>query len=346
MFVAIVPARKAGEALEKLLSGGFVDRTMKIQRSESEVIVPLSSATIPGNLMEENRIRVEEWDDRRRTCREAPFKDIVRILEKEGVSPALIELLPDRWEMHGDVLILKLHEALLSEKERIVRSYAEVLRAKTVIRDKGIIRGDERIPDTETLLGDNTEGIHYENGIMYSLDASKIMFSSGNIEERMRMATIGCDGETVIDMFAGIGYLSLPIAVYGRPKTIYACEIRRIAYDYLVRNIALNHVEDVMVPVLGDNRGFDPPRKADRIIMGYLQDTHSFLGKALGMLASGGTIYYHENFPNALLPEGPAERLRNVAGEGWKVEIIRQKVVKTFAPGVSHVVVDARFTET
>ena len=346
MFVAVVPAQTAGEALEELLAGGLVDRTMKIQRSESEVFVPLASTNLPGRLVERYRIRIEEWDDRRRIFRESPFKEIANSLESRGLDRALIELLPDRWEMHGDVLILKLHDALLSDKERIAMVYAEVLRAKTVLRDKGSIRGEERVPEMEILLGENTEGIHCENGILYCLDAAKIMFSSGNVKERTRMASVRCDGETIIDMFAGIGYLSLPMAVHGKPETIYSCEIRKLSYDYLVKNIALNHVERCVVPALGDNRDFVPPRKADRIIMGYLRDTYLFLNKALEMLKPGGMIHYHESYPNALLPDGPADRLRRTAGDAWNVEVIEQRVVKTYSPGVSHIVVDARFTSS
>ena len=344
MFVAVISAQLAGEAISEMLESGLVDRTMKIQHSGSEVCVPLISTTLPDKLVDRFRIRIEEWDDRRRVQREPPFKEIAASLEEQGLSPALVELLPDRWEMHGDVLVLKLHDALTANNGLIARTYAEVLRARTVLKDRGIIRGEERIPEMEILLGNNTEGVHFENGILYSLDAARIMFSSGNVEERTRMASVRCDGETIVDMFAGIGYLSLPLAVHQKPKRIYACEIRKLSYDYLVKNVALNHVEECVVPVLGDNRGFMPPQKADRIIMGYLRDTYTFLNKALDLLKPGGVIHYHENYPNALLPDGPVERLRKTAGEGWKVEVLEQRVVKTFAPGVSHIAVDARFT--
>lgn len=344
MFVAVIPNRLAGEAIEEMLTEELIDRSMKIQRSESEVFVPLRSESLPGGLVERFRIRVEEWDDRRRAVREAPFEEIVKTLRERGLGIPLIDLLPDRWEIHGDVITLKLDDRLLPHKSMIAEAYADALRAKTILRDKGTISGEERVPDMELLLGESTEAVHCENGILYCLDAAKIMFSSGNITERMRMASVECDGETVVDMFAGIGYFALPLAVYGRPRVVYACEIRPLSYDYLKKNIKLNRVEEIVEPVLGDCRDFSPPQKVDRIVMGYLRDTFSFLGEALGMLRSGGIIHYHENFPNALLPGGPAERLRKNAGDEWDVEIVDQRVVKTFSPGVSHIVVDARFT--
>lgn len=51
---------------------------------------------------------------------------------------------------------------------------------------------------------------HRENGILYCFDATKCMFSSGNVSEKLRMANMDCTGETVVDLFAGIGYFVLP----------------------------------------------------------------------------------------------------------------------------------------
>ena len=49
--------------------------------------------------------------------------------------------------------------------------------------------------------------------MLYKLDPLKVMFSSGNVDEKQRMAHLDCRGETVVDMFAGIGYFTMPLAV-------------------------------------------------------------------------------------------------------------------------------------
>ena len=46
--------------------------------------------------------------------------------------------------------------------------------------------------------------------MLYSLDVTKCMFSSGNTTERQRMGRLQCAGETVVDLYAGIGYYTLP----------------------------------------------------------------------------------------------------------------------------------------
>ena len=51
---------------------------------------------------------------------------------------------------------------------------------------------------------------HRENGIVYGLDVTRNMFSSGNGTEKARVAARNCDGEVVVDLYAGIGYFTLP----------------------------------------------------------------------------------------------------------------------------------------
>lgn len=65
----------------------------------------------------------------------------------------------------------------------------------------------------EILVGDGSWVTHEENGILYSFDATKCMFSSGNLSEKLRMAHLDCSNETVVDLFAGIGYFVLPFLV-------------------------------------------------------------------------------------------------------------------------------------
>lgn len=43
----------------------------------------------------------------------------------------------------------------------------------------------------------------------YCFDVTKTMFSSGNITEKMRVAKFDCTGQTVVDLYAGIGYYTL-----------------------------------------------------------------------------------------------------------------------------------------
>ena len=77
-------------------------------------------------------------------------------------------------------------------------------------------------------------------------------------------------GEIVVDMFAGIGYFSIPMAVHSKPEKIVSIEINPESFNYLKENLRLNRVEDIISPVLGDCSTAAPEGIADRVIMGYM----------------------------------------------------------------------------
>ncbi len=69
-----------------------------------------------------------------------------------------------------------------------------------------------RDSQAELLLGEDGWVEHKESGVTFCLDATKCMFSSGNVTERTRMGRLkAAAGETVVDLFAGIGYYTLPL---------------------------------------------------------------------------------------------------------------------------------------
>ncbi len=336
-----VPRALAEEFRVSIARQGIVDKTLAILDEGDSVLIPVHRE--PGaDLMGRYHASIVERDFPSRRTRVDP---IDQVRARADVPEELKLLLPEKWEQLGDVVTLRLPKELVRYGRELGEAYAAALKAKTVLRDVAGIAGSYRTPVVETLFGDDPVAVHTENGILYKLDASKVMFSSGNVDERMRMATVECDGETVVDMFAGIGYFSLPLAVYQRPKRVISCELNEVSYGYLLENIALNKVEGKVEPILGDNRALPGDGFADRVVMGYVKTTHEFLHTAFRLLRSGGVLHYHETCPNDLLPGRPVQRLRDAA-RGNRVEVLRFKEVKSYSPGVSHVVVDARFTRT
>jgi tRNA wybutosine-synthesizing protein 2 len=56
-----------------------------------------------------------------------------------------------------------------------------------------------------------------------------------------------------------------------------------------------------------------------------------------------GFIHYHEVCPDELLPDRPTDRLRKVARKiEKKLQILNYRNIKSYAPGVSHVVLDVK----
>ncbi|MDR0309479.1 MAG: class I SAM-dependent methyltransferase family protein, partial [Candidatus Methanoplasma sp.] len=248
--------------------------------------------------------------------------------------------LPAKWEYIGDVVIIKIDDRCLRYKERIGEAYASILGAKSVLADISGIAGELRMPSTSTIYGSDTVSVRLENGIYYEFDAGRIMFASGNIDERMRMKELDCKGETVADMFAGIGYFTLPIAKFTGARKVFACEKNFCSYRYLVKNLERNGVSEKVVPILGDNRDMLGKRFADRVIMGYVQTTSAFLPKALDIVKRGGTVHYHDTFRVGEYKERIEEIFSAAAVKDYEIERIKE--VKSFAPSVSHYVADVR----
>ncbi|MDR3223910.1 MAG: class I SAM-dependent methyltransferase family protein [Methanobrevibacter sp.] len=206
------------------------------------------------------------------------------------------------------------------------------------------ISGQIREPKIELLYGETTETIHKENGCLYNLDLSKIMWSKGNTNERMRIAKLVNDNETVLDMFAGIGYFSIPIAIHSNPKKVIAIEINPNSFNYLKKNIILNKVQNKINPILGNCKDLDRNILVDRIIMGYIKTTHHYLNSAISALNNGGILHYHETVPNKLINTRPINRIKKTA-KNKKVKLLNTKTIKKYAPGVSHVVLDVQINE-
>jgi tRNA wybutosine-synthesizing protein 2 len=261
---------------------------------------------------------------------------------------SLMNRLPDRWEKIGTVVTIKLPDVLKQHQEIIGQAYREVLNCTTVLNDRGGILGLYREPVVDVISGDSiTETIHTENGIRFKMDPQRIMFSSGNMAERRRMATISHSCETVVDLFAGIGYFTLPIGVYSKPKKIFACEINPIAYRYLCANVVINHVTDIVEPLLGNNQKTAPKDCADRVILGYLQEPQLFLKVALECLRNqSGILHYHEVVPFESIPETPLKHIETATKKYHRsVELLKINKIKSYAPRIHHVVLDVRIAE-
>ena len=330
---AVMPPEEAGPAIRDLMSRGMVDIHAKIGREGETRLVPI----LPEFIDEVAAMGFEMREGEAHTLDRRPPQE--RIAVELSDVPELEGLIPERWEFVGDVVVVRLEEAAWPYRSRIGEAIAKVLGAKSVCADTAGVVGELRRPTMEVIYGTDTESVRLENGIRYGFDATKVMFASGNNAERMRMRNLDCTGETVVDMFAGIGYFTLPLAKYSGARRVFACEKNPDSYGFLVRNVADNGVGDIVIPILADNRSLLGRGFADRILMGYVQTTSDFLPAALRMIRTGGVIHYHDTF----YVHEYMDRIREIFdSSGCDYEILSVREVKSFAPSVSHYVADIR----
>ena len=237
-----------------------------------------------------------------------------------------------KYKKIGDILILD-NNYQSDDFETLSKKH----NVKTIMKIDHI-QGTRREPVYKILYGNETETINKENGCLFKLDLSKVMWSKGNNNERLRIAKLVEDGETVMDMFAGIGYFSIPIGVNANASEVIAIEINPNSYHFLCENIELNKLSNV-TPILGDCREVASNFKADRIIMGYVKTTHHYLKSAINSLNEGGILHYHETVPEKLIETRPIERIISQS-DGRDVELLKINKIKKYAPGVEHIVID------
>lgn len=276
------------------------------------------------------------------------FKEELKERLRGRISEDELKSLPSGFQRIGNIIIVNLKPELKQFKGEIGEIILDCFRdVKTVCNKFGRAKNQTRTPSIGVIAGDGTETIHTENGCFYKIDVAKLMFAKGNVRERGRLPLLVKPGETVVDMFCGLGYFTIPIAKLAKPKKIYAIDINPIAIDFLKENIKLNLVSCVET-ILGDNRTVSLPEKADRVIMGYLPRTYEFLPAAFGFLKDNGVIHYHDTFRENELWEKPRKILGEQAQKAgyWLDKISYKAVVKQFAPRICHIVIDAKFRRT
>lgn len=337
MRVVVVPSARAEEVRQALHRLGIVDRSVRMAKRKGDVLIPVT--TDPPRSLLEAGVHIEDADGLAwRPAARNPPEELRARLRRYRVPP---ELSPTRWERLGDVLVVRLPDAAHRYGDRIGFAFAETFDVRAVVQDLSGIHGVFRTPEVRILWGRGLEVEHREGGVRYRFDVAKIMFSSGNLPERTSVANRVRNGDVVVDLFAGIGYFSLPIALHARPARVYACEINPVAFHYLVENVRLNRAGAV-VPLFGDCRATAPRGVADVVLMGHFSAAE-YLDVAFECLRGAGLVVYHELCPKEQFPGTPVSHLAEAARKQWfDVESAHSRILKSYAPGIVHAVVEAR----
>jgi len=277
------------------------------------------------------------------------FKDKLKDALLGILTDEELSALPRGFQTIGDVAIVKFKSLLLEKKILIAEKYLDLLpKMKSVYLNSGRVKGQFRTPEKiEYLVGiDNPIAYHKEHGVTYKFDFTKIMFSMGNLNERKHLATLVKEGEVIVDMFAGIGYFSLPIAKHSKPKKIFSIELNPDSFNSLTENVKLNHFEDTITPIYGDSKVevmnlSNSGLKADRVIMGVFPAPKDFIREALTLARAEGTIYHYEGIADKEKYLDLFNEFKEIAERSdFKCDLLAKRFVKSYGPGLYHVVLD------
>ncbi|MDK2891065.1 MAG: tRNA wybutosine-synthesizing protein 2 [Methanoculleus sp.] len=248
--------------------------------------------------------------------REAYFAD-ADLPERETYRGRGYHLVGDVAVVHGD-----------APTDEELAAIVEHCRPRGVVRVKGFL-SEMRIPRVEILYGTAGEVRHREQGCTFILDPTRVMFAQGNRTEKARIAALVRPGERVADMFAGIGYFTIPAARSG--ATIHAMEINPIAFEYLKRNIMANRVRGRVTAEPGDCRDL-LSGVYDRVLMGHF-DAPSMLADALAHVRDGSVLHVHS------IGDGSEMIQKEVADAGFSATVTSRRV-KKYGPHAWHMVQD------
>lgn len=353
-----------------------VELAIKLQRPNADDLLQTLLNTAPNGVWLLDRMAF--GTDLHSTVRGSPKQRASAWLKQLGEQHSLpAECLPSKFEVVGDVLMIpdgcfadsswKLLIDQLGE-EMFWRPLAGFFGLQRVALKRAVDSGPMRRSRVTMLLNDrqswsasacvcgerHAEDAGWvtvtENAVRFSFDLCQVMFCSGNNTERMRMGALRCNpGEVVVDLYAGIGYYTVPLLQHALAAKVHACEWNPQSVRALRHNLAVAQCASRCEVLLGDNRVTSCGLHdiADRVLLGLLPSSRTGWPLAAKVIKrSGGTVHLHENvFEKELVQwtEGMLaefQGLLHAQGKLLNVQLVHRECVKSYAPRVNHYVFD------
>lgn len=328
-YYVAVERKDAQKKIDELKKKGIFSNEWKVLHLEGKVWIPLLKK-IPG--------AVEMKGEPRKKKAHSLDEALAGMLSEDERKYVI-----SSFDLIGDIAIVEIPKNLKNKEKEIAKGVMEVHRnVRVVAKKEGPMEGIYRIRKMKIILGENrTETVHKENGVCLVLDVAKVYFSPRLSFERKRIAGLVRDGEKILALFAGVGPFPLVIAKSKKKCNIVAIELNPLGVEYMKRNIKLNKARNV-IALFGDVAEIVPRYYrdfADRIIMPLPKDAEFFL-KTAYIGAKNGAIIHFYTFAdiNKAFVDAREKIFAQLGKEN--VEILNERIVRPFSPGLVQVVVD------
>jgi tRNA (guanine37-N1)-methyltransferase len=278
----------------------------------------------------------------------------LRKLLRDKLSVALpseeLDKVYSSFDVIGDIAIIKINA--LQNAEAIANQIMACQKnIKTVLTPTTSIMGDFRVRGLKYLAGEiKTVTCHKESGCSFKVDVEKCYFSPRLSFEHSRIAKLVESGETVVNMFAGVGCFSIFIAKTASQTRVYSIDVNPAAIQCMEENDKINEVEESVFPMLGDAKDIINSKLqglADRVLMPLPEIALEYLPHALSALKqTGGWIHYYD-FQHARGKENPAEKTKLKVAEkldclGVNYVFANSRVMRPTGPNWYQTVVDIK----
>ena len=321
-----VPRREGNQARMALKEADMLDIDHRIRQDGDHLLIPITSDSFGEYEVTDADLPVIEHT----------ITDY-RLLLPESVR----DVLPNSYDNIGDVTVIKIPEELMHLKHEIGEALVKASKnTRCVLMDSGV-KGELRIRDLELIAGEGpSETRHRESGVTIMTDPAKVYYNPRLATERERIASMVKDGETIIDMFAGVAPFPLTICRYARPRIVYAIDLNHDAVEYARRNVELNRFDNIAV-IEGDAREVikDLP-EADRILMNLPQIAREFLPDALMKVKKGGMVHMHSIMERETAEGTCRELIDSMCSKGLGCKLSELRELKTYSPTASVYVLD------
>lgn len=250
----------------------------------------------------------------------------------------------------GDIIIVRIPDSLLTKKKLIGETLLnEVKIAKSVFYQASAVEGDFRTRNLEILAGeDKTETEYKEFGCKFTVDVENAFFSPRLSTERERIASLVQDGETIVNMFAGVGMFSIMIAKK-KQCTVYSIDINPVASKLCEKNIISNKLAGNIISINGDASQVireQLENKSDRTLMLLPERSDEFLESAINATKSGGIIHYYSHIhADKKSNAGKLSEEHYLQVSPVKSEILGSKIVRAVGPRYYQTVVDVKISK-
>lgn len=206
--------------------------------------------------------------------------------------------LPKKWEKHGDMIVFPQNTFTHINWRYIGRELwavvAQSLNVARVGRKRQI--DDDRTAHVDLLFGADA-WVDYvdERGIKFCYNATVRVFDNSKKAEMKRISKWACQGQTIVDMYASLGYYSLTFLVSCGAKQVVSIDWNDEILESLIRSAQVNQVDDRILVIHGDCRRVCPDQTADRVYLGLLPSCRAhWLAACKALKPEGGIIHINE----------------------------------------------------